>query len=290
MRALALAIALLVTTSAFAGQNEKGEGSAAETTDKSGYTILDPVPDDRRREYNPDRPGLSHDPTTVDAGHVQVETGGFEHVWDPRGPSETSTRRWLHAAPTVRVGILNWLELQAGVPIQNLLRESSTDDRVRASGFGDTNVGAKLNLVGNDGGDHILALLPNVKLPSAARRVGNGRAEYFLSAPYNYKLDKDLVFTFEPSVAALRNGANTRYRDSYGLIVGLDQTIAKVFVASVEVQSQISSDRKAATTWAVSPSLAYFATRNLQLDTGIVFGLNKATPRYNPYVGVSMRF
>ena len=289
LRIAALSFALIVASAAAAQQSEQGEGIHA-SADKSHYNLFNPVRDDKRREYNPDRPGLSHDPTTVDAGHVQVETGAFEHVWDPRGPAETTTRRWMYAAPTVRVGVLNWLELQAGVPISNLLRESSTDDRLRASGFGDTNIGAKINLLGNDGGDHILALLPNVKLPSAARNIGNGRAEYYLAMPYNYKIDSDLLFTLEPSVAALRNEANTRYRDSYGLIAGLDRTIAKVFVASIEVQTQVSSNRKTPTTWAASPSLAFFASKNLQLDTGIVFGLNKATPRYNPYMGVSMRF
>ena len=236
-RILGALLALATATAALAAgeQSDKGEGKNSNAVDKSRYTIFDPVPDDQRREYNPDRPGLSHDPTTVDAGHVQVETGGFEHVWDPRGPSATTTRRWIYGAPTVRVGMLNWLELQAGVPIANLLRESGTDDRLRASGFGDTNVGAKINLLGNDKGDHILALLPNVKIPSAARNVGNGRAEYFLAAPYNYKINGDLLLTVEPSVAALRNDANTRYRDQYGLIVGFDQTIAKKWVASVEV-------------------------------------------------------
>ena len=284
-----ICLCLIMPFAATAQQNEKGEGKN-DGADKSHFTLFNPVPDDKRREYNPDRPGLSHDPTTVDAGHVQVETGGFEHVWDPRGPGEKTTRRWIYAAPTVRVGVLNWLELQAGAPIAHLLRESSTDERTRASGFGDTNVGAKVNLIGNDGGDHILALLPNAKLPSAARGVGNGHAEYFLSAPYNYKINKDLLFTVEPSVAALRNDQNTRYRDNFGLIVGFDQTIAKKWIASVEMQSQISSVRKVATTWAFSPSLAYFLTKDLQLDTGIAFGLNKATPRYNPYLGVSARF
>lgn len=290
MRSVALPLLLLAGLSAASAQeDERGEGEGAKD-DKGRYTLFDPVPDDKRRAYNPDRPGLSHDPTTVDAGHVQIETGGFEHVWDPRGAGEKTTRRWIYAAPTARVGVLNWLEFQAGVPIYNVLRETSSDDRTRASGFGDVNVGAKLNLLGNDGGDHILALLPNVKIPSAARGLGNDRAEYFLAAPYNYNITKELALTIEPSVAALRNDANTRYRDSYGLIVGLDQTLFKTVVASIEVQSQISSDRKTATTWAVSPSVAWFATKDLQLDAGLVVGLNKATPRWDPYVGVSMRF
>lgn len=284
------AFALLGCLAAFCAQPAAArDDDEAKGADKDQYTLFNPVPDDKRREFNPDRPGLSHDPTTVDAGHIDIEKGGIEHIWDPRGPSATTTRRWIYAAPTVRLGVLNWLELQAGVPLYNLLRTSG-DEQMRASGFGDTNVGAKINLLGNDGGDHLLALLPNVKIPTAASGLGNGRAEYFLSVPYNYKINSGLLLTIEPSVAALRNDANTRYRDSYGLIVGFDQTIAKVFVASVEVQTQVSSDRKTPTTWAFSPSLAYFLTKNIQLDGGIVFGLNKATPRYDPYMGVSIRF
>lgn len=266
-----------------------GAQDAGAAEDKSQYTLFDPVPDRLLRDFNPDRPGQSHDPTTVDAGHVQVEIDAFEHVFDPRGAGSTSTRRYIEGSPLVRIGLLNWLEVQVGTPLGNLVRTGG-DGVAHASGIGDTTLAAKMNLLGNDGGDHLLALLPTLKVPTAASGVGNGFTEFVLSIPYNYKITRDLVVTAEPSVGVLRNSANTRYRDSYGFILGLDQTVAKVFVASLEVTTIGTTDRKEATNWAVSPSLAYLVGKNVQLDVGANFGLNKATARYNPYGGISWRY
>lgn len=264
--------------------------ATAHAQDKSRYSLVDPVPERLLREFNPDRPGLSHDPTTVDAGHAQVEIGAVEHVFDPRGPSATTTRRSLYANPELRVGITNWMEIEIGAPIANLLRTNGSDGPTRAAGVGDTTLATKINLVGNDGGDHLLALLPTVKVPTAARGIGNGFAEYVLSVPYNYRLTPDLVVTAEPSLGALRNSDNTHYRDSYGFILGLDRTIARKLVASIEVSAFGTSDRRERTAWAVSPSLAYLIGRDVQLDVGANLGLNKSTPRYNPYGGVSFRY
>ncbi len=47
----------------------------------------------------------------------------------------------------------------------------------RAYGLGDLVLKAKLNLVGNDGGDFALAVVPYVKLPTAARGLVNGAVE-----------------------------------------------------------------------------------------------------------------
>ena len=264
-----------------------GSGRAGE--DKSGYSLFDAVPDRLLREFNPDRPGQSHDPTTVDAGHVQLEVGAFEHVFDPRGPGFVTTRRYLYGNPNLRVGVTSDVELQVGAPLGNLLRTSGAE-ATRAVGLGDTTLAVKANLLGNDGGKHILAVLPTLKLPTAARGLGNGFAEGIVFAPYNYKITDDLLLTLEPSLGLLRNISNTRYRDSYGLIVGLDQTITNIVIASVEISTQASSARKEPTNWTFTPSLAFLVTKNLQLDAGVNLGLNKATQRYNPYLGVSARF
>ena len=262
---------------------------SAAAEDKSGYSLFDAVPERLLRPFNPDRPGLSHDPTTVDAGHVQIETGAVEHVYDPRGPGFDTLRRYIYANPTVRVGVTNDVELQIGAPLANLFVTGGSD-RSRAAGMGDTTVALKANLLGNDGGNHVLAILPTIKLPTAARNLGNGYAEFLVSVPYNYALTRDLALTLEPSVGALRNGDNTAYRDSWGFILGLDQTIAKVFVASIEVAAQASTARGEATNWSVSPSLAWLVSKNVQLDVGLVMGLNKATPRYDASCGLSLRF
>lgn len=261
----------------------------ADKGDKSRYTLFDPTPVAKLREFDPDRPGLSHDPATIDAGHVQFETGAFEHVFDPRARSVGSTRRYSFGDTYARIGVTNDTEVQVGAPIGNLLRMGG-DDPSQARGFGDTTVAMKTNLIGNDGGNHILAIYPSLKVPTAARGLGNDHVEGMVSIPYNYKILDSLLLTLEPSAGVLRDTANTRYRDAYGMIVGFDAIIAKTLIASVEVATQTSTAGKERTMWGVSPSLAVIVDKNLQLDCGAVLGLNKATPRYSPYVGISARF
>lgn len=258
-------------------------------SDETSYGLLDPKPDGKLREFNPDRPGQSHDPTTINGGHAAVEIGGFEHVFDPRGPSATTTRNYIYANTNLRLGLTDSVEFQVGAPLSNLYRMSG-DEVARGKGIGDTTLGIKANLLGNDGGEHQLAILPTIKLPTSAAMIGNGFVEANFALPYNYNFTRDLALTLEPSVALLRNTPNTRYRDGLGFIAGLDQRIGRVVIASVEVAVQASTERKQATTWSVSPSLAYFLTKNLQLDVGVTLGLNKATPRYDPSLGVSARF
>lgn len=261
----------------------------AQADDKDRFSLFDPTPVAKLRDFNPDRPGLSHDPTTVDAGHVQVEVGAFEHVFDPRGPSVGTTRQYTYGDTEFRLGLTNDLEFQVTTPMR-VLSVMGGSDPGRAAGFGDTMIGAKLNLIGNDRGASILALLPILKVPTAPLGVGNGHTEFVLYVPYNYMITRDLLLTVEPSAGVFRSNVKPGYRDGYGFILGLDQTIAKVFIASVEIAAQASTERKDRTTWTASPSLAYTLGKNVQFDAGVYLGLNKATPRYNPYLGVSARF
>ena len=257
--------------------------------DKDRFSLLDPTPVAKLRDFNPDRPGLSHDPTTIDAGHVEVEVGGFEHIFDPRGPSVGTMRQYTYGDTEFRLGLTSDLEVQITTPMR-VLSIMGGSDPGRTAGFGDTMIGAKLNLIGNDRGDNILAVLPLLKVPTAPVGVGNGYTEFALFVPYNYKITPDLLLTVEPSAGVFRSSVKPSYRDGYGLIFGLDQTIAKVFIASFEIATQASTERKERTTWTASPSLAYTLGKNIQFDAGVYLGLNKATPRYNPYLGVSARF
>lgn len=280
LRAALSALGLLVAPAVDADERDPARLAA----------LPDPPPAIRLRDFNPDRPGQSHDPTTIDAGHATIEMGAFEHVFSPRGPSATTTRRYVYANPEVRAGLVDWLEMSVFGPLWTVERTSGGDGPAAARGFGDTSVGFKANVLGNDRGEHALALLPSLKLPTAPRSLGNGHAELSFAMPYNYNVDKELALTFEPSVSALRTSNNRRYRDGYGFIAGIDQRLAKVFIVSLEAAVQASTSHKEATTWSWSPSLAYFVTKNMQLDVGANFGLNKATPRYNPYLGISARF
>ena len=312
IRSTALALgALGLAGAAHAEENDKGP-----PPDKSGYSLFNPVPDDKLREFSTDRPGKAHSSTTVDAGHFQVESDFLTHTYDPRGPGYTTTRAYSIGAPILKLGVTNWMDLELGLALFNSLRQSggglslgaeaspgsssgppdtadqgSGSSLTRARGFGDTLLGAKINLFGNDGGDQSLALLPFLKIPTAARGLGNDHVEFTLNAPYTIALSKLWALTLEPNFGVLRNAENTRYRENYGFIANLSRPVfVEGLTAAVEIAIDVSSERKERTRVSFDPSLQYLLTKNLQVDAGVYLGLNKATPRYLPYAGISYRF
>lgn len=287
--------------------------AAAPPVDKSSYSVFNPVPDDKLRAFSTDRPGKSHSALTVDAGRVQVESDFLNYTYDPNGLGGTTTNAYSVATPILKVGLTNWMDLELGLALFNSLHQGgratssasgssnapgtsgsnrgSNGGAQRGRGFGDTLLGTKVNLFGNDSGDQSLALLPFIKFPTAARGFGNDHVEFTLNAPYTTTPLKPWSLTLEPNFGILRNLSNTRYRENYGLIANLNRPVfVEALVAAAEVAVDVSSERGERTKVSFDPSLQYLLTNNLQLDVGAYLGLNKATPRYNPYFGISYRF
>lgn len=291
-RRAAVALALLPALTGLASAQERDQPSP----DKSAYSFWNPVPDAKLRDFSTDRPGKSHSSTTVDAGRFQIEADFFTYTYDPPRAGQTGTRAYSIGAPILKAGVTNSLDIQVSSALFNSMQEiggsmAGAPVGAQAQGFGDTAVGAKLNLFGNDSGSQSLALLPFVKLPTAARGIGNGYVEYTLHAPYTVALTKDWSVTLEPNVGILRNQANNGYRQNYGFIVNVSRPVlVEGLTAAVEVAVDASSERGAMTKISFDPSLQYLVTKNLQLDAGVYLGLNRAAPRYNPYVGISYRF
>jgi hypothetical protein len=278
------------------------DSSEEPQVDKSGYSLFNPVPDDKLREFSTDRPGKSHSSTTVDAGRFQIESDFLNYTFDPRRPGLTTTESFSVGNPIVKVGVTNWMDFEVGLAFFNWLRQSVGNGPAgggvgssngaptqaggsgvgipnlptMARGFGDTLLGAKINMFGNDGGDQSLAFLPFVKVPTAARGLGNDHVEFTLNTPYTIALSKPWLLTIEPNFGVVRNIENTRYRENYGFIANMNRPIL--------------IERKEKTRLSFDPSLQYLITKTLQIDIGAYLGLNNATPRYNPYIGISARF
>src|SRR5947209_3818144 len=54
--------------------------ASALADDEPAYTLFHPVPRDKMRELESDRPGATDTPKTVDAGHYQLEAGLVEYT------------------------------------------------------------------------------------------------------------------------------------------------------------------------------------------------------------------
>ena len=262
-------------------------------TDKSQFNLFNRTPDALMRPFSTDRPGKSHSALTVDAGHIQVEGDFWNYTWDRYTPDRTTRRAYTLAAPNLKLGVTNWAELDVIFPIYNSLavRSRAGEGNERAFGIGDVLLGGKVNFFGNDDGKHALGAIAFIKLPTAARGLGNNMAEFFLNVPYTMTLPNRFSLTIEPGAALVRNAYKQGYHGNYQLIANLNRPIiCDVVVAALEVSFEYGTDRNIGPRHTIDPSLQWLITPNVQLDVGIYIGVSKTAPDYNPYVGISFRY
>jgi len=304
------AIAVVVVSGAFGsamaqnpnapvGQQQREGATNAEgtpvriTVDKSQYNLFNPTPDDQMRPFSTDRPGKTHSSLTVDAGHFQLESDFWNYTWDRFTRDRTTTRAYSVATPFLKLGVTNWAEVEVQLPFYNSLaiRSRRGEGSLRARGFGDVLVGGKINLFGNDNGDRALALYALIKLPTAARGLGNNMVEYTLNVPYTIALPAKFSLTLEPAVGLLRNLNKQGYHADYQFLANLNRPIiGEVVTAALEVAAEYTTDHNIRPRYTIDPSLQWLLTPALQLDVGAYIGLNKSAPDYNPYAGISFRY
>lgn len=263
--------------------------AASQTETNESYSLFNPVPQNKLRDLSTDRPGKSHSAITVDAGHFQLESDFVNVTYDPKGASGT-TAAYSIGTPILKWGITGKVDFELGLALFNWMRQTHLGETASAEGLGDTFLGSKVNVFGNDGGDRSLALLPFLKIPTGAAGLSNQHVEFTLNAPYTITSFKPWSLTIEPNFGIIRNADNTAYTTDYGLIANLSrEVLIKGLTAAVEIAFDTRADREPSR-WSFDPSLQYMIGKNLQLDLGIYLGLNRATPRYNPYGGVSFRY
>jgi hypothetical protein len=264
--------------------------SSQPAPDKSIYSLFYPTPANLLREFNPDRPDQTEGPYTVDAGHLQLESSFAEytHVKD----QGTSSDLWSVAPTNLRLGLLNNLEADLIVdPYLNLRTASSgTSSATRANGFGDTQLRAKLNLWGNDGGLTAFGLLPFIQLPTANNGLGNRHVEGGLILPLQINLSDDTSIGVQAEGDLLRNDSNTGYGSDFSFSAVLDQHligplagyIEYVGILPIRLGETYSAYFDAGFTWLLST--------NIQLDIGINKGLTRSAYDYDIFSGISLRW
>ena len=269
------------------------EATVGVTADKSQYNLFNPTPDDQMRPFSTDRPGKSHSSLTVDAGHFQYEGDFWNYTFDGYSNFQQTTRQYILGTPNLKLGITNWAEFDV---VTGLYNSAEVRSRVgagtsKSSGFGDVFVGGKVNFFGNDGGDQALGAIAFVKIPTAARGLGNNMAEFFLNVPFTTALPNKFSLTIEPAVNLLRNLNKQGYQGDYQVIFNLNRPIVgETVIAAIELALDFPNDHNFGQRHTIDPSLQWLVTPNLQLDVGAYIGITKGAPDYNPYVGISFRY
>ncbi len=152
------------------------------------------------------------------------------------------------ADPTVKLGLTNSIDFEI---VFNAYQNATTrNDRTgeivaSARGFGDTVLKAKFNLVGNDGGTFAMAVVPYVKLPSAAPGLGNNVVEGGVALPAQINLPADFALALQTEVDSLKDANDARHYANFVNIANLSHAlpfISKDLTASIEFFSSVGTD------------------------------------------------
>ena len=264
-----------------------------QAADKSGYTLWNPTPPDELRAMATDRPNQTDSPTTVDAGHLQIEGGFVDHTRNRNSGFHSSFTSYGDV--NLRLGVLNAVEVNLIVPPHVVAKEHDdvTGDRRSARGFGDITLGGKINFWGNEGFDQVwataLGLKPQVKIPTAKNSLGNGHTELGVSLPFSMNLPAGFGLSVQPSVYRLRNSDNSAFTTGYEGAVAIAHDIGPLN-AYVEYVLDGTSEGGQPKSKLLNVGATAAISRNVVVDTGFGFGLNRGANDFRILVGMSVRF
>ena len=94
-------VSLLATTALGAALTIVAAAGAS-AGDKDQYTLFNPTPVDKMRDFSTDRPTKSNVPYTVDASHFQYEGDLFIYGYDNVSTADTNITSWTVGNPTLQ--------------------------------------------------------------------------------------------------------------------------------------------------------------------------------------------
>jgi Putative MetA-pathway of phenol degradation len=275
-------------------QSPASSAPTSQVPDKWQYTLVNPVPAGEMREMVTDRPNIANSPFTIDAGHLQIETGIADYTYYQS--SSTPFTSWDFGDFNFRLGVLNNLEINAEVTAyeENITQFHSFNRTLRDSSVGDTYLGGKLNFWGNDSSQRVwgtgLGIQPQFKIPTASDDVGNGKFEFKVLLPFSVSLPADFTLSVQPGIDYLRNQAQNSYTYAYEQAFCVDRVFFKRLDLYVEYAFALINEPHSKSEQLIDFGGIYQLRSNIALDTGIEFGLNRASPTVAATVGVSVRF
>jgi hypothetical protein len=244
------------------------------------------------RPLCPDRPGKGTSPCTLDPGHFQIEIDAYDTTTQRSGG--VSNRVTIIGNPTLKYGLTGTVDIEAS--LAPYLEQSTHDatSRQAVNGQGDLTLRTKWNFMGDGENGPLSAVIePFVKIATATRGLGNGATEGGILLPLAYDLGNSWSLSSTPEVDILLNGSGSGRHATAIDVIGLARALNGGMTLGAEVWTSQDFDPRGTTSQysfdldaALQPSLA----PNLQLDTGVNFGLNKNTPDTQFYLGVSQRF
>jgi outer membrane putative beta-barrel porin/alpha-amylase len=232
-----------------------------------------------QESIEPDRPDVTNGARLVPAGSVQLEMGGLY--------TRAGGDRSAFTSPvTARFGITGWLEGRIGG--DGIVSTSS--DGVRATGFGNTQLAAKIRLLADAAGKPVLSLLPAVNVPtaSAAKGLGSGDADYTVALLTGTDLGPWAHVDVNYGAGRIGGGAENRFTQQLISVSG--NVSSGAWAPYLEMYWLSKQEATGGAFTALDAGAVYTATPRLAFDGGVQFGLSRAAPDAAVFAGCSVLF
>jgi Putative MetA-pathway of phenol degradation len=254
--------------------------------ERTNYSLFNPVPEEKMRDFVTDRPDKTEAPITVDAGHLQYEMDLLNTSRNRAAGERTSST--LLFAPNLKLGVTNSSDIQ--LVIESLLYDRETGGETRSSsmGLGDVTIRYKQNLWGNDEGPTAAAVMPYLKIPTNRNGLGNEFWEGGIIAPFGWDFAPGWGLGAMTQGDVLRQESESKFYPQWVNSVTLGRDISEEIGAYIELWSATSSESTHEAT--LDFGITYMIDSNTQLDIGLNRGVTDAADDYNPFVGISQRF
>jgi hypothetical protein len=259
----------------------------AQQSKHAAYNLFHPVPKATMREMETDRPDVTESPFTVDAGHIQYEA---DLVRLERHTTENSQENtYMFNQANIKIGLTRSTAMQLGFQsfVYQVDKALPEGDKSGSHGIGDFTVRIKQNLMGNDGGNFIIALLPYIKFPTA-KYTDESKYEGGVIVPMQYKLPGEWKLGMQVEGDRLKN------EEDQGMHTELLQTLT----ISHELCNHLEGIAETYYTynfnqhhWSnyLNASLQLDIAHDFKLDAGCNYGLQHDAAK-NFFVGTSFRF
>lgn len=236
-----------------------------------------------------DRPGKATSACTVPVGHWQLETGLADWTLQ-KGGGERDTSLVLGEA-TIKYGLTSASDVEVDVTPWQRATSRGSGFHGSARGIGDLRFIYKQRVSPADAPVQIIAM-PYVKAPTAKHSLGNGKWEGGILFPIGYAIPKTpLSLGLTPEVDWVADADGHGHHATMEQVATIGWAASDKLNLSAEIWGSWDWDPSGTTRqYSADGSVAYLLSKDVQLDAGANFGLNRQTPDIELYAGVSKRF
>ncbi|MET3977731.1 hypothetical protein ABIB62_000299 [Mucilaginibacter sp. UYP25] len=277
MRPICLIITLTAFVSVAYGQSD---------TLKHKYTLFNPVPREKMKDMETDRPDVTESAYSVAPGHFQVESDLLRHVRN-KSDGVQSIQNTYNLA-NYKLGLTERSDIQLVIPTYTTItvRDIATGKITnKTSGIDDISVRFKYNIWGHHGGKTALAALPYVVLPTSA--FANNGMQYGMVFPFALSLSEEWNFGSQVAVNVAKED-DSHFHPEYLYSFTFGRELSEKLSAFVEGVATYNVFAKKAETFA-NGGLIFSVTGNLNIDAGVNIGLKQSSDKIY-FLGISFRY